>query len=198
MSHRIAAVSPALAARSRCRAGRSRGVTLTELLAVMAIVAVMVGAAAPSMAAWIDGTRRVALAEEFVMHLQTARSEAIRRGTRVAMCKTADAEHCTSQGAWSQGWILFEDTDGDAQRDAGEPLVALRPALPEGWALTGNTPVADHVSYTALGVTQQVNGSFQAGTLTLCRAEDGPVQAVRVIVNSLGRPRTETTTVPSC
>jgi type IV fimbrial biogenesis protein FimT len=175
-----------------------RGFTLVELMVVLAIMAVMVGAAAPAMASWMDSVRRTALVESFVNDLWFTRSEAVRRNARAAMCRSSDGERCAEQGDWSQGWIVFEDRDENGTLGDDEPLIAQRSGLPVGWRLFGNATVARHVTYTELGVTKHPSGAFQAGTLTLCRASDGAAEAVRVVINSLGRPRTVRVTVSSC
>jgi len=76
-----------------------KGFTLIELLVTLALVVVFAALAVPSFSSLIRSNRITAQANEFAASLSIARSEAIRRGTPVAV---------TSQGGndWSQGWTV--------------------------------------------------------------------------------------------
>nr|WP_289814299.1 GspH/FimT family protein [Acidovorax kalamii] len=59
--------------------------------------------------------------------IYVARSEAIKRGGRVSVRKTANGtDGCTfapNIAEWSCGWIIFADTDEDGNLDAGEEIL---------------------------------------------------------------------------
>lgn len=191
-------------ARHARRAAVSRGVTLLESLAALAVVAVLAGAGAPSMANWVYQVRLGTLAQELAVDLDFARSAAVAQDQRATACKAAPLPHaasepaCADSGDWSQGWLVFEDRNENGVRDVDEPVRLQRNALPDGWKAFGNTTVASYVSYTPLGVTRLVQGGFQAGTITVCRNSAGPIEARRVIVNSAGRPRVAKVMLESC
>ena len=52
-----------------------------------------------------------------------ARMEAIRRGTPVSVCASADQASCSGANDWASGWIVFTDANG-----SGNPTVS--PAAP--------------------------------------------------------------------
>lgn len=177
---------------------RERGVTLVETLVALTVVAVVFGIAAPSMASLLEASRLRTLSNDLLDHLRLTRSEAIRRGQRVVMCAAASATACSSGSGWHQGWLVFEDANNNGWLDDGEVVVRYRQQAPAGWAMTGNTPVARYVSYDPLGATRMVNGAFQAGTLTICKIRTEAGEARRIVVNSMGRPRSQVVTLPQC
>lgn len=174
------------------------GFTLVESMVVIAILAVLVAVAMPGMASFGHGTRLSAYSNKFLAALFFARSEAIKRNSRVAICKSSDGVTCAAAGNWSQGWIVFADRNNNVQRDAGEALLLMEPAMPDNWSISGNTPVARFVSYSGAGSTHLVSGAFQAGTISICRKTEVAAVSSRIIINSVGRPRTVRVTVPSC
>ncbi|HEX7888306.1 MAG TPA: GspH/FimT family pseudopilin [Ramlibacter sp.] len=175
-----------------------QGFTLVEALSVLAVTAVLASVAVPSMKDLVDSTRVTAASNELLGDLLLTRSEAMKRRTRVAICKSAEGQWCTATGGWQQGWIVFEDANGDGVRGAEEPLVRRQQALSGNLRLTGTAPVARYVSYAPNGATKTVGGGFQAGTLTVCAASAGPAGARQIILNASGRPRTTKVELPSC
>ena len=174
------------------------GFTLVETMSVLAVTAVLVSVAVPSMEDLIDSSRVTTAASELLGDLLLTRSEAIKRRTRVVICKSADGQSCTAAGGWQQGWIVFEDADADGLRGAAEKLVRMQPPLAGNLRLTGTAPVARYVSYAPNGATKTVAGGFQAGTLTVCAASPGPAGARQIILNATGRPRTQKVELRSC
>jgi len=93
---------------------------------------------------------------------------------------------------------VFHDANNNAALDAGETVILTRQALPAGFSLTGNTPVAKYISYAPTGGTKLISGAWQGGTLTLCNESGSLNSARRVIISSTGRPRTAKITLASC
>ena len=175
-----------------------RGLSLVEAMTVVAVLGVLSAVAAPPLTGALDAAFRQGFANEALTALSLARSEAIKRGDQVVFCKAQSAAACSTEGNWGQGWLAFHDSNGNAQLDEHEPVVLRREALPPGWRLSGNGPVANYVAYQSLGNARLVTGGFQAGTFTLCKESTRPTTAVRLVINSVGRPRTETVRVASC
>ncbi|MBA2963469.1 MULTISPECIES: GspH/FimT family pseudopilin [Ramlibacter] len=174
------------------------GFTLVEVLAVLAVSAVLASTAMPSLRALAASVRVSAAANDLLGDLLLTRSEAIHRRGRVVSCKSSNGSSCADAGGWQQGWIVFVDGDDDGQRDASEPLLQRQGALPADVRLTGNGSLARYVAYVGNGSTRLVGGGFQAGTLTVCRESAGPTAARQIVINASGRPRVQKTTVGSC
>jgi type IV fimbrial biogenesis protein FimT len=168
------------------------------MLAVVAIIGTLLGIGVPSFAALVDSLRLATVSNAVLWQFALARSEAVKRKERVALCKSHDGLTCTTAGGWEQGAILFDDVDNDGRRDEAESVVQRIGALPAGWRLTGNGTVANYVSYAPAGVAKHLSGAFQAGTITLCRASRARTEARRIVLSAAGRPRVEKTIVARC
>ena len=177
---------------------RSNGFTLIELMITVAMAAIVLTLGVPSFQEIIRNNRLATQTNAFVGALSLARSEAVKRGVRVTVCKSADGAACIASGGYEQGWIVFTDPDNDAIVDAGETIIRVSETTAStGITLTGTTGnVADYVSYTADGITRLASGTpsgaFQAGTLTVCKAP----KARQIVINKTGRIRTTETTCP--
>lgn len=175
-----------------------RGLTLVELLVTLAVAAILTMVAVPSFAAVLRSVHLSAGSNDLMASLRLARSEAVRRGDRITICKSADGAACAEEGGWEQGWIVFQDVNGNARLDAGETLVRQYGKLEAGYRLTGNASVGRGFVFNAQGVKRGLGGGMLAGTLTLCKQSDGPAEARKIVVSSGGRPRLEHTQVERC
>lgn len=174
-------------------ARRPAGFTLLETLAALTILAFLAGLAVPAYGRYLRWYRVQTEAQLLVWALQTARSEAIKRNSRVNVCKSVDRVHCSKAGGFEAGWIIHADPAGTGQPDVLDPPLRVEPAAPDGITIRGNKPVADLVSYTAYGHPRLLNGGLQMGTFTLCRPG---VDAVHVVLANSGRVRIENTADP--
>jgi type IV fimbrial biogenesis protein FimT len=163
------------------------GFTLMELMVTLSIVAILVVIAIPGFTTTIKDNRITGLVNEFVVALNFTRSEAIKRGVRVSMCKGSDGTSCVADGAasnWSQGWIIFTDLDVDAVYDAGtETIVKVQGSAPSQITIIGNTNVDDIISYKPNGLIQQ------AGSITFCDDRTGENGKRIAIASITGRPQ---------
>lgn len=110
---------------------KSRGFTLIELLVVIAIVAILTTLAVPSFVRLIQSNSMSSAVNTFMADMRFARSESIRRGGGVMMCRS-DAPEASNPACstgtgpggngWVSGWIIFSDQNGDGVVDAGEVL----------------------------------------------------------------------------
>jgi type IV fimbrial biogenesis protein FimT len=131
----------------------SNGFSLFELMIIIGIIGLTMAIAAPNLVTMISNNRISASADDFIGALQLAKAEAASRVNPVTICKkNADGNACVGGGDWSQGWIVFSDSDGDATVDGEEVLLnheALHPDITFGG--TGN--VANSITYRPSGTT---------------------------------------------
>jgi len=180
---------------------RSQGIagfTLVELMVSLAVLAVLAAVAVPGLSQFAHQARMSMLGNQFLGDLANARSEAIKRGRRVVLCKSADGLVCTSTGHWSQGWLVFEDTNNNGRREAAETRISVVEAQPPGWLVKGRFSGAHYVSYHPIGRSKLVSGAMQGGTLTICRTSAKPTESLQVVISMVGRPRSQRATVPDC
>lgn len=143
-----------------------RGFTIIELLVTMAVLAIVAVIGFPALGNIMTNNRLAGEINDLVATMHYARSEAITRGVSVVVCKSADGAACTAAGDWSQGWIIFTDTDNNQAVNAGAGDVVIRAIA--GYsstdAMTGTGNSADWVSYNRNGFAPLNN----ANILRLC------------------------------
>lgn len=174
------------------------GFTLIELMVSLSVLAVLSAVAIPNLVQFGREARMSMLSNQFLADLANARSEAIKRGRRVVLCKSADGLACTSVGHWNQGWLVFEDTNNNGLRETAETRISVVEAQPPGWMVKGTFSGAHYVSYHPIGRSQLVSGAMQGGTLTICRTTASPTAGVQVVISLAGRPRSQRASLLSC
>lgn len=162
-----------------------RGFTLIELLVTVAIAVVLMMLAAPSFRQLMASTSLTSQASEFMAALNFARSEAVKRNTRVTLCKSSSGEGCVTSGGWQQGWIIFVDAAADGavgEVTGADAILRVHGPLSGGNTLVGQTSIADYVAY-------QSNGqSSQSGRWDLCSAVAAAAGRDIVLSPGTGRP----------
>lgn len=161
------------------------GFTIVELIVAMAVAAILLGLAVPSFQETIRNNRMAANVNEFVGALNLARSEAIKRGMPVTVCKDGGGgAACNPPPAaqWEQGWIVFSDRTGNGAVDAADSDTVLRvyPALRINYTFRGNNPVINRVTYNTRGFAV-------AGTLVMCDDRGFGANARAIVIARTGR-----------
>jgi type IV fimbrial biogenesis protein FimT len=110
-----------------------RGFTLVELLVTVAIVAILASLGGPSFIKFLDKQATTSQANEFADAVRMARSEALKRGLAVKLCRvdspTASPLVCaTSTGDWRNGWLVTDGTTNFLVRQAVTNSGGIRPA----------------------------------------------------------------------
>jgi type IV fimbrial biogenesis protein FimT len=174
-----------------------KGFTLIELLVTIGIVGILLGIAVPSFQDFFRNSRLASQSNDLLASLNLARSEAVRRGVRVTVCKSADPSAttpaCSTSGNWSQGWIVFADIeDGQNGRpgatgtiDTNDLVIRVFSSLSVS-TLNGDSKVSNWISYLPNGAIRgngSVSGETSSGTFTLCNAPTSRV----ITLNPAGR-----------
>lgn len=182
------------------RAGtrKNRGFTLIEVLVVIAVLAILLSVAVPSFNYTLVNYRLSSFASSFVASASLARSEAIKRNSRMTLCKSSNGTDCAASGGWHQGWIVFNDSDNNAARGSAELVVSKTSALPSDFVMTGGAAVVSYLSFEPGGTSQLISGDFQSGTLVLCSRSGGTNQGRQIVINSVGRLRVQKDAVLGC
>jgi type IV fimbrial biogenesis protein FimT len=108
------------------------GFTLTELMVVTTIVAILMGIGVPSFRYVTTANRVSAEVNALLGDMQYARSEAVREGQTVTVCASADGATCTGgvNNTWQGGWIVFSDANNDQSVQAAtEPVLRVKNAF---------------------------------------------------------------------
>jgi len=164
-----------------------RGFTLVELLVVLAVGAILLAIAIPGYANFMNYNRLVAVTNGLVSSLQLARSEAIKRGTRVTVCKSSTPMEpvpvCDEDASWQQGWLVFVDDGIKGVLDIGDQILRVHGETPGGAVITASN-YSTYASYLPSGVSQGPNG-LGNGTFYVCVA--GSRRSI--VINQIGRIR---------
>jgi type IV fimbrial biogenesis protein FimT len=167
------------------RTARS-GLALIELLAALALAALLLRLALPAYENWIASLQVMQEAQHLAASMNWARAEAIKRGVRVNICKSSTGSQCTPGSLWHGGWIMHVDADASGQLESASDLIRAREPLAPGVTVSANRPVADYVSYTSYGHARMLSGALQIGTLTVCVRGQA---AMNVVLSAGGRAR---------
>lgn len=160
----------------------SQGLTLVELMIVVAVLAILSALAVPSFSEMLRRQHISGQVNALFSMVYMARSEAIKRNTVVTVCKSLDGENCG--GDWSDGWLMFADPDADGERSASETSIT-----------TGEIAENTSVSWTAFGSDNYLRFSPQGltlaqnGTFRVCDKQ-GVTKPRAVVVSKTARVRT--------
>ncbi|MCR4346029.1 MAG: GspH/FimT family protein [Sulfuricaulis sp.] len=124
-----------------------------------------------------------ATVNQLIGDLSLARSEAIKRGIAVTLCKTEDGAGCATGSEWHKGWMIFVDNNVNRQIDDGETIIKIEQPL-DALALNfaGALNHDRYVTYKPAGMVEP-NGTF-----TFCDNR-GTDKAKAIILLGTGRPR---------
>ena len=107
---------------------KSNGFTIIELMITLAIAAVVLGVAVPAMGMFIKNSALKNQVYDMLGSINTARSEAIKNGSRVVMCRSANPLAATpscggTTDNWSTGWLLFISQDANTVYNDGTDIL---------------------------------------------------------------------------
>lgn len=115
---------------------KCQGVTLVELLVVLAIAGILASIAIPSYRNMVISSRTSNIVNSLHSTLLFARTEALKRGIPVVLCPSENAEtpaatcsRGTGDVGWAVGWILYVDQNANNTLDVGEVLVRVQGRL---------------------------------------------------------------------
>ncbi len=148
------------------------GFSLIELMVTLSVASIVMMVAIPSFQSTVSNNRMTAAVNEFVRTLNMARSEALKQGVRVTVCKSSNPTvvqpACTTSGGWEQGWVAFVDRDADDVVDYSTDLSVDETPFQIHAPLEGASrtmrgkfgSVIDRVTFRASGYATATNGQL--------------------------------------
>lgn len=149
---------------------------------VVSLIGVISVIAAPSLGDFISDLRISTKTNDMLAFLNTARSEAARRGTRVTICISGDQATCTTSGTdWATGAVAFVDVNGNGQVDSGDTVLRVLDTMPPNFSVTATTAFATNYYF----YYRPSGAASSTGTLRVCRTGR---KARDISVSQTGRP----------
>jgi type IV fimbrial biogenesis protein FimT len=189
----------------------SRGFTLIELIVTIAIVAVLTSLAAPSMVNVMRTTAVASSVNGMMADLRYARSEAVRRGSTVIMCRSDDPEasspSCKTDGGtdfdgdsvkdgWVSGWFVFVDRNDNGLWDSGEPILRVQSKnTSAGTIAEGVANTSTVFKYSSTG---RLLGLTAAVTLTVGSSKFSDKVKRKLCINMIGQTKIAGDGTSSC
>lgn len=156
-----------------------RGLTLIELLTALTLVGLLAHLAMPSLGALINSNRQQVAADELLVALRAARTEAIVRHQPVILQPL--------EGDWRFGWRMIADISGRGLNDPDNPVLVVR-QKGGNVRVVANTRLEKWVRFSALGVPSYAGAAPGNGSLYVCERGAGKMHS-RVVVAPVGRIR---------
>lgn len=173
----------------------SRGFTLIELMATMAVAVILLTVAVPGFQELIAGNRMGSNSHRLLSAFNGARRAAVDFASTATICTSDDGQNCCDaedDGAcdWAQGWIVFADRNGNGVPDL-EEIVSVTGALPSSLQIAGNDSSDNQitqVAYTPIGVL----ATPALLTFDLCDSGRSGEVGRQITINAGGRARATT------
>lgn len=160
----------------------SKGFTLIELLIAIALLAITLSVAIPFTTAFIQNQVKDASRQSVLSALRYARATAIHNRSLITVCSLDTSGAC--QPNWGKSLSVFEDSNGNGTREAGEKLVRTIQIDLEQWSQKNRPASRAHFQWNSLGLS---NGT--PGAVEFCHQTSGR-NRFAVVISFSGRIRT--------
>ena len=184
------------------------GFTLVELMATLAIGALLMTVAAPGFKAMFSNNRITQQVNEFVFAINYGRSEAAKLNQRVVLCRstnpTVPVPSCDTGAGnannWGNGWILFADVNTNSTFEAGDILLRAGAASNSSVQIRTNNAANRNLQINSNGST---NEGGNIAIIAVCDDRDGDNDfdeqfGKQVQVQPSGHVQMVTSPIPDC
>lgn len=162
---------------------KTLGFTLFELLTALIVLTILISIAIPSFHTALAQQHSMTAIKQLQNAINLARSEAIKRGVVITLCKSADQHTCS--GHWHDGQILFIDQAKLGKMTNPEDLLAVYDSISDHGVLSWKaTRSNDYLQFAPDGTTYG-----QAGTFLYCPANGDLHYSRALVVSQTGRTR---------
>lgn len=144
---------------------RNQGLTVLEVMILLAAVALIVLVAVPGSNLVLDKHRMKAATDSIVMGLELARSEATARSSLVVLCPSSNGHTCRNDSDWSKGWLVYSDGNGNGTVQDIELLQAFE-APSQKVQIVADGALLEQAAFTATGLVAG-NGT-DSGKFHIC------------------------------
>ncbi len=178
---------------------REMAFTLTELMVTITIILILASIAVPAYVSLIATSKISSYTSQLHAALLLTRSEAIKRGRSVNICRSSNAQTTTptcaavmsnslSNTGWGEGWLIYVDTNNDNIYNSGDILIQVQGAMIN--PLTAGSiipfPNRNRLTYNATG---QIFGTFMRFVVSRPIADSDTSHDRLICIASGGRAR---------
>jgi type IV fimbrial biogenesis protein FimT len=160
-----------------------RGVTLIELVVVLAVVSVLFGSMAPSFSKLLARNRATTSINWIITAVNFTRHAAVINRNTMTLCAPKTETKCG--GKWHEGLIVFSDRNKNARIDGKDEIIAHIPAQNKygtiKWRAFRNR---QYLQMTQMGYT-----NFQNENFVYCPRDQNRKFARQLVINVQGRAR---------
>ena len=167
------------------------GISIVELVVSLAVVSILVTTGVPAFSSIIQSNRINESAFDMLGTINLARTEAVKRRTRVVLCRSADPTSTTpscggSANIWTTGWLVFASGDTNSTYEAGtDTLLGIGLIDSPNVTIITNSTSDKNLEYNSDGTT---NEGGDTARFAVCDKRGG-AQGRQINVPPHGRPK---------
>jgi type IV fimbrial biogenesis protein FimT len=170
---------------------KTNGFTLYELLITLAVIAITLTIAIPSLNKTIQNTRTKTATLALLEAIETTRSTAVFHNQHTILIAT--------NRKWHEGWTLFVDNNNNGSIDPDDNIIQINEGL-DSVMTTASTPMDSYVAFIGTGEGRQLGtggtGGFLAGNIKVCPEVEG--DGYKLLLSKGGRTRAEKLSNANC
>lgn len=171
--------------------GNVSGITIVELVISLAVVAILVTTGIPAYSNFIQSNRLAKSSFDLLVTINLARSEAVKRRTRVVLCRTGNPMATTpscggSANTWTTGWLVFASGDANNTYEAAtDTLLGIGLVESPNVTVITNSTSNNNLEYNSDGTTNEGGGTAR---FAVCDNRGG-ARGRQINVPPHGRPK---------
>ena len=175
---------------SGCPSGNV-GISIVELVVSLAVVAILATTGVPAFSSFVQSNRLNESSFDMLATINLARTEAVKRRTRVLLCRSADPTLSTpscggSANTWTTGWLVFASGDSNSTYDAGtDSLLGIGLVDSSNVTVITNGTSNNNLEYNSDGTTNESGGTAR---FALCDQRGG-AHGRQINIPAHGRPK---------
>ncbi len=147
------------------------GFTLIELIITLVIAGILLALAAPNFSGFVKNNRLSSQANGFIADVALARSEAVKRGANITICRSGNGADCLIGTTWKDGWIVV---DGAGQ------VLRVHEKLTGDNTTIASPAVADSIVYNRSGLMTPTPTPAVVQTISIC--DDGRGRLIEIAI----------------
>ena len=167
------------------------GISIVELVVSLAVVSILTTTGVPAFLSFIQSNRLNESAFDVLGTINLARTEAVKRRTRVVLCRSADPTVTTpscggSANTWTTGWLVFASGDSNNTYEAAtDTLLGVGLVGSPDVTIITNSTSNSNLEYNSDGTTNEGGGTAR---FAFCDKRGG-AKGRQINIPPHGRPK---------